>query len=42
MRKPTKKSLLEDEAALFRQAVRDATPLRSSRFSTCTMRSPRA
>ena len=29
MRKPTKKSLLEDEAALFREAVRDATPLRS-------------
>jgi DNA-nicking Smr family endonuclease len=29
MRKPTKKSLPEDEAALFREAVRDATPLRS-------------
>src|SRR2546425_427469 len=29
MRKPTKKSLPEDAAALFREAVRDATPLRS-------------
>src|SRR3989441_4978371 len=29
MHKPTKKSLPEDDAALFRDAVRDATPLRS-------------
>src|SRR5207245_11749815 len=29
MRKPTKKGLPEDAAALFREAVRDATPLRS-------------